>query len=128
MNKTRLSYTVTLSYFYNHVKFLRSLLLWSFFYSSVYLWKKAEKLCTKSNKHEIWHSSSLGDKKWFKPQTQQKPPFCVFYRPESVSMATKKIFSKIYIVIYRWEAFLEWNKKLIRTYIWKQTGNELHAF
>ena len=128
MNKTRLSYTVTLSYFYNRVKFLRSLLLWSFFYSSVYLWKKAEKLCTKSNKHEIWHSSSLGDKKWFKPQTQQKPPFCVFYRPESVSMATKKIFSKIYIVIYRWEAFLKWNKKLIRTYIWKQTGNELHAF
>ena len=29
-----------------------------------------QKLYTKTNKHEIWRSGSLGDKEWFKSQTQ----------------------------------------------------------
>ena len=42
--------------------------------------------------------------------------------------SNKFFFSKMYIVVCRWKAFLKWNKKLVRTYIWKWTGNELHHF
>ena len=90
--------------------------------------KKGEKLWTKSNKHEIWHSSSLGDKKWFKPQTQQKPPFlCILLTIIGFHGNKKKFLQNVHCYISL-ESIFKMEQKTCQNIYLKWTGNMLHAF
>ena len=85
-----------------------------------------QKLCTKSNKHEIWNSGTLGGKKSVKPQNQKKRPvLCILQTRIGFHGNAIFFFYKIESVIYRWKGNFLLNKKLAYAISWKSTYQKL---